>query len=266
MKTVYTIVLALVLAAVLLFPPAKICLASEEKAEEGIWPEGQTESEQTASPNAVRPHRMHEKLRDMPNCPSLEADKPFMKHCKPAGPQDEMGKSGRLAILRERVGEYTQWLEKNYPEKAQKIAELKGTDPELYRRQIMLTFKKYGRIFEAEQDNPELAKVLKESLELKTKQDKLLNEIKETTDETKKGEITRQLKDVLSNRYELILKQKQIAYEQMTKQIEKLKNEVEKGRQQVEKWKDAKQKDEIVKTKLEELVKINGTETFRWTD
>ena len=158
--------------------------------------------------------------------------------------------------------EYLEWLEKNYPEDAKQLTELKTKNPELYGKQIGLFHKKHGRIFEAAKENPALADVLKEDLELTKKQYKLVKEIKAATDDNKKKELTKELETVVSSKFDLNVKRKQIAYEQMRKRLEELKKEVEKSEAAVEKWKDAKFKNEHVKARVEELV--SGAEKFYW--
>ena len=71
--------------------------------------------------------------------------------------------------LRERGEDYLDWLKANFPEEAERLAELQKDKPELYKRQLWLGARKYGRIAEAAKENPELAKVLKEDLELRNK-------------------------------------------------------------------------------------------------
>ena len=67
-----------------------------------------------------------------------------------------------------------------------KLTELKEENPELYRRKFGLSFKKYGRIAEVAKENPELAEVLKQDLELMKKQRELLAKIRTATDDEKK--------------------------------------------------------------------------------
>jgi len=172
------------------------------------------------------------------------------------------GRGPMAEILGEKNSEYLKWLKENYPEKAEKLAELREEKPELYNRHLGLGMRRYGRIAEAARENPELAEVLKESLELKRTRDELLSKIKTSTDDAEKAELTGQLEEVVSNRFDLILRRKQIEYEGMLKKLEQLKEQVEKSKTEVDKWKDAKFKEERVKTRIEEL--ISRTEKFRW--
>ena len=164
--------------------------------------------------------------------------------------------------MHERHTEYLEWLEKNYPEKAKKLAELKEEKPKLYRRQIGLSLKKYGRIAKASKENPELAEALKEDLELKKERDKLLRKIRAATDDDKKKKLVKKLEEVVDSRFDLIVKRKQIRYEMTSKRLEKLREQVKQSKAEVEKWKDAKFKNENVKARLEELT--SKIESFKW--
>jgi DNA anti-recombination protein RmuC len=162
-----------------------------------------------------------------------------------------------------RYDKYLDWLKENYAEEAEKLAELREKDANLYSKQLELSLKKYGRIAEAARENPQLAEVLKEDLALKQQQDKLLGQI-ETAGDKEKEELVKELKEVLNHRFDAILKRKQIEYEQLLKKLERLKKEVEQRNAKVEKWKDAGFKNESVKARLEEL--LGKTDEFKWNE
>ncbi|MHC4456232.1 MAG: hypothetical protein ACYS0I_03905 [Planctomycetota bacterium] len=100
--------------------------------------------------------------------------------------------------MRERFVELLEWLEKNYPEKAAELAELKEKEPELYRRQLWLSWRQYRRIAEAERENPQLAEVLKQDLELKKKREKTLSKIEDASEDEKK-ELVADLEEIVSS-------------------------------------------------------------------
>ena len=158
--------------------------------------------------------------------------------------------------------EYLEWLKENYPEKAEKLSQLRGKRPELYGRQMALGLNKHRKIFEAAKDNPELAKVLKEDLGLKEKRDKLLEQISAETDTQKKEKLVEQLQEVVSSRFDLIVKRKQIRYEALNKKLEKLQEQVKQSEAEVDKYKNPKLKEESVKARVEEL--LSKSEKFDW--
>lgn len=184
----------------------------------------------------------------------------YMKRC--GGPFGGGDWPRGMGLPGMRHGRYFEWLEENYTDEAEKLAELIEKDVDLYLKQLGLNLKKYGRIAEAAMENAELAEVLKEDLQLKQQRDKLLRKIRAATDDNEKKEMAKQLEEVVSSRFDLIVKRKQIEYEQMLKKLEKLKKRVEESESKVEKWKDAEFKKESVKARLGELV--GETDEFRW--
>jgi len=169
---------------------------------------------------------------------------------------------GREVRMREMYAEHLEWLEKNYPEEAKKLTELQKENPELYMKRIAISFRKYREIREAERENPKLAEILKQDLELKGQRNRLLRKIRAEENQDEKNKMAKELEEILSKRFDVILQRKQIAYEQLSEKLEKLKEEVKKSKESIEKWNDPKLKDEKVKTRLKELV--SGEGKFHW--
>jgi len=183
--------------------------------------------------------------------------------------------------------EFMEWMKKNYPEEAErffgpkedepgKVAGPKGKKLRGPRRieggprmpvprragRRVASLERYRRIFEAEKEDPKLAEVLKEDLELKKKRDKLLRGIRRATDDNEKKELGRQLEEVVSDRFDLIVRRKQIEYKRLLNQLEKLRKRVEKSEAEVEKWKDPQLKSKNVNSRIEELT--SRKEEFKW--
>ena len=178
----------------------------------------------------------------------------------------ESGRGGRserdLRMHEKYVEEHLEWLGKNYPEDANELAELKEKNPGNYQRRLRISMRMYGPIIEAEKENPELAEVLKENMELGKKQYQLVRKIAAAENEVEKQELVTELKEVVNRRFDLIIKRKQIAYEQLLKKLEEMKKEIEESKASVEKWNDAEFKSEKVKARIEEL--LSGKHKFRW--
>ena len=182
------------------------------------------------------------------------AEAPF----EPAGEHER----GPSAMMRQIHEEYLQWLKSNYPDEAKELAVLKEQDPQLYARKLALSFKTYGKIAEIARENPELAEVLKEDLELRKQTDKLLGRIKAATDEEKKQQLVKELEGITSARFDLIVKRTQIQYEQLNKRLERLTEEVKENAAKVEKWRDPEFKKQSVKARMQEM--LSETERFNW--
>ena len=184
----------------------------------------------------------------------------YMKRC--GGPFGGGDWPRGMGLPGMRHGRYFEWLEENYTDEAEKLAELIEKDVDLYLKQLGLNLKKYGRIAEAAMENLELAEVLKEDLELKKQRNQLVRKIRAASDKDEKKELVENLEKVISSRFDLIVRRKQVEYEQLLKKLEKLKKRVEESEANVDKWKDARFKNESVKARLEELV--GRTEKFKW--
>ena len=175
-----------------------------------------------------------------------------------------VGKNGKKDVfgerLRERADEYLQWLKTNYPEEADRLAELKKTNQNLYQRQLLVGIKKYARIIEAEQENPELAKILKEDLDLRNKTIDILVKIKAAANDTEKQKLTAELEKITAQRFDIILKRKQMEYDRLQQEIQRLQEQVKENETKLQQWKQTK--DERVKERVKEL--ITRTEKFDW--
>jgi len=168
----------------------------------------------------------------------------------------------RLAMMRQRHAEFIEWLKQNYPEEAERIAAMKEKNPELGMKKLSFGLKKYGRIFEASKENPTLAKVLKQDLELNKEKEKLLEKIRAAKDKDVRTELTRQLRDVLNRKFDLIVRRKEIRYESLLERLKELENHVRKSKARIEKWKDPGFKQENVKAHLKDL--LDKSEQFEW--
>lgn len=162
----------------------------------------------------------------------------------------------------QRRAEFLDWLEKNYRRDARDLANLKDKDPNLYERKLGIMRERYGPIREAERRNPELAEVLKEDLRLKEREDELVGKIKSTTNQKEKEKLTAELEEVVGDRYDLILRRKQIAYERLLKELEELQNRIKESHAEMLKYQDSKVKSENVKQRLRD--RLEEKKKFPW--
>ena len=178
---------------------------------------------------------------------------------------EELGKVVRERIeqgRQKRRADFLKWLGENVPKEAEELAKLKDKDPDLYMKKYELAWRKYHRISDESRRNPELAKVLMEDLELQKRRDELVGKIKAAKDAREKKKLTAQLEEVVSDRYDLIVRRKQIAYERLLKWLEELRNRVRESRAEINKWQDSKAKAENVKQRTKEL--LEGKKGFDW--
>jgi hypothetical protein len=159
--------------------------------------------------------------------------------------------------------EFTEWLRKNYSRQAEELAKLEYTEPDLYWKKFDLVRDKYWRIFEEEHRNPEMAEVLKEDLALREREEELVSRIKAAKKEAEKKELTTELEEVISRRFDLIIRRKQIAYERLLKWLEELKSRIKHSNEEIVKWQNEEFKAENVARRLKELIDENKLK-FRW--
>ncbi|MBN2457444.1 MAG: hypothetical protein JXB29_13080 [Sedimentisphaerales bacterium] len=157
--------------------------------------------------------------------------------------------------------EYIKWLEKNYPSCASELDKIREKNPQLYRRKLALSLEKYGRIFKVSKENPALAEVLKQDLQLKDSRNELLKKISAANDGEKQA-LVGELEQILSSRFDLIVKRKELEYDRLSKKLQQLEEKVNASRTKIEKWKEADFKTESVKARLKTLV--SETEQFKW--
>jgi len=186
------------------------------------------------------------------------------------GPDQDRGpateRSGRRERWRERItrrhDEYIEWLKKNFPNEAKKLLRLREKDPEnpeAYIQKVMASRDKFGEIMEAQEKNPELAKVLKEELELKKDRTELLEKI-QTARGKKRDKFTQQLEEIVNRRFDLIVRKKQLRYEYLIKRLERLQKEIKQRKTEVEKLKNKKA--QFIKERLEVLT--SKAEKINW--
>lgn len=284
MKTNYAIILLILTLAAVLTVSSVPCWAQrtgEEKKEEGkedIWTdEGPRPPGRGPRRGPLRfeltdeeVERIMKKMRESDPGKAKELDK--LRKENPEEFQSELRKHGREEfgkIIRERMNkwrekrrdDFIEWLGKNYRRDAAELAKLKGK-AELYWKKFELIRNKYWRIFEEERRNPELAEVLKEDLRLRKRRDELLQKIKTEKDEKKRKELIAQLEEVVGDRYDLIIRQKQIAYERLLKRLEDLKRQIRESRGEIAESRQEKVKKENIKKRTEDLLK--EIRKFKW--
>ena len=162
--------------------------------------------------------------------------------------------------------EFLEWLEKYVPKEAEELARWKDKEPNLYTQKYELTWRRYDRIYDMTRRNPELAKVLVADLQLQERQRELQNKYRTAEAEEEKNVLEAQLEVVVSDRYDLLVRQKQLEYEQLLRRLEALQNEVKASMKEIETWLDKGFKEKNVKERLEFLTSERRGPRIRWYD
>jgi hypothetical protein len=200
-----------------------------------------------------------QEMGDMPDQPQPPMDEMDNKQGERPGHKGMVGQRIRHNV-QERETELMTWLEQNDPNKAAELKALKEKDARAYARRMMLEMRNYWGIMDAQRTNPALAEVLKKDMVLKQKRSELLEKYKAATDDAVKAELKEQLKDVLEQRFDLIVQKKQLRYEDLKKRLEQLQEDLKKSQAELESLKD--KKDQQVQKHLDEL--LTRSEEIDW--
>ena len=175
---------------------------------------------------------------------------------------DQMIRERLDARRQDRNAKFVEWLKANYPREEQALAKLKEGDPQLYISGFDRLMKQYGYIFEADSSNPELGRVLKEDFELRKREEELVKQIRNEKLEAKQQALGAEFQDVVGKRYDLLVRRKEIAYEQLLKKLDELQKQVRESKDEIGKWRDPKIKQENVKQRTKS--RTDNKVRFKW--
>lgn len=175
---------------------------------------------------------------------------------------DQISRERYEAWRKQKQTDFVAWVKANYPQEEKDLAKLREKDPQLYVKRYEHLRAKYGRIFDAERDNPELGAVLKEDFELKIRRDQLLARMRRERSEAKRQAIGADLQEVVARRYDLIVRRQEIAYEHLLKKLEGLQAQLKKSKVEIVKSRDSTLRQENIRKRLEALTE--GQKRFKW--
>ena len=179
--------------------------------------------------------------------------------------RQEYGKVMRDRMERfrqERRAEFLAFLDKSVPNVAEELARLKDKNPDLYTTKYDLARRKYDRAFEESRRNPDMAEILLEDIKLKERSEYLVRKIKTTKSERDKKRLAAQLESVLSDRYDLIVRRKQIAYERLLHWLAQLQNRIETSKGEITRAEKREVRAENIKQRMKTL--LEGDTGFDW--
>jgi hypothetical protein len=171
----------------------------------------------------------------------------------------------RLGVRRqERNAKFVEWLKANYPSDEQALAKLKERDPQLYISSFDHLMKQYGYIFEADSSSQELGRVLKQDFDLRKREEELCRQIRNEKSEAKQQALGAEFQDVVAKRFDLLVRRKEIAYEQLLKKLDELQQQIRESKDEIGKWRDPKVKQENVKQRIKD--RTGNKVRFKWDD
>ncbi|MBN1123811.1 MAG: hypothetical protein JXA82_02310 [Sedimentisphaerales bacterium] len=153
--------------------------------------------------------------------------------------------------LLDRLEEYMAWLEKNFPERAAELNELRKIDAEDFVNKVAVSRRRYEPIMRAQQRSPKLAEALKTDVELQDRRDILLEKIATAKEEERSG-LIEELTGVVSNRFDIIIQKKLIKFEELEIKIERMRQSLEAEKRQLQEL--VNQKPQSTKERVAELL------------
>jgi hypothetical protein len=195
------------------------------------------------------------KAKQLEDLQTLDEEK-FRKELRDYA-QEEFNK-----IMRERFNKYRQrrteeflkWLDKEYPREAKALAKLKPKDAEVYNKKYELVRKKYRYIHDAWRRNEELGKVLQQDLRLKNRRDSLRGKLKKEKDGNKKKALEKQLEEVVADRFDLIVRRKQIILDELLEKIKELQKRISDQKNEIKEWRNPKFRKKAIEERIKELI------------
>jgi hypothetical protein len=161
-----------------------------------------------------------------------------------------------------RNAEFVEWLKANYPDEEQTLTKLKDGDPQIYMKHFDHLQNRYGYIFDAYSSSPELGNVLKEDLALKKRSEELCRQLRDEQSDAKKQELGAELEQVIARRYDLIVRRKEIACEQLLKRLERLQKQIQESKDEIATYKGDSVKQENVRQRVRSLTE--NKVRFKW--
>ena len=151
------------------------------------------------------------------------------------------------------------WFQKQYPQDHKELIGLQVENPEKYVQRFMDLVKLYDPIRKTEKPCPQLADAMKKNLELQKRRDALLLQIRIASEE-QQAKLVEELRSVISQRFDVILLEKQLQYDSIRKRLDDLANKVEVQAKELETLN--KNKEQSVKDRIDEL--LERTEKVDW--
>ncbi|MFC1780910.1 hypothetical protein ACFLZ8_01420 [Planctomycetota bacterium] len=148
--------------------------------------------------------------------------------------------------------EFLDWLEEYVPEEWENLENLKQEDPSRFLMTYDRVNRTYSRTFERGRDNPELSRVLVLDMELRERQDVLVQRIRF---EGETEELAIDLEEIVADRYDLNVIEKQIGYDELLKRVEDLQKLLQDSLAEIEQLKTDEAKAQNVESQIQTLTR-----------
>ena len=137
----------------------------------------------------------------------------------------------------EELLELIAWLEQNFPRQAEELKTVPAPSAE----RIAELVGRFEPVMRAEHQNPPLAAIMKDDIAIQMQNDELLMDLQYANEQEREA-IIKELEKLTSQRFDLIVRKREIQYEQLRQRLEKLQQNLEKQKADLDKLKATKEK------------------------
>jgi hypothetical protein len=142
--------------------------------------------------------------------------------------------------------EVIEFVQRHFPERAQKLEELRRTDRERYLKERRQLMGKIQRLMELEKNNPRLFALTLEDIKLERKLNQLARTARESTDDGARARYRKELEVAVLEAFELRARLKQAELDDLEAQVDELRASLKRREER---------REELVSQRVEQLLK-----------
>lgn len=167
---------------------------------------------------------------------------------QPASRADGLRRDRTANIQENRLArdEVIEFVQRHFPERAQKLEELRRTDRERYLKERRQLMGKIQRLMELEKNNPRLFALTLEDIKLERKLNQLARTARESTDDGARARYRKELEVAVLEAFELRARLKQAELDDLEAQVDELRASLKRREER---------REELVSQRVEQLLK-----------
>jgi hypothetical protein len=167
---------------------------------------------------------------------------------QPASRADGLRRDRTANIQENRLArdEVIEFVQRHFPERAQKLEELRRTDRERYLKERRQLMSKIQRLMELEKNNPRLFALTLEDIKLERKLNQLARTARESTDAGAREHYRKELEVAVLEAFELRARLKQAELDDLEAQVDELRASLKRREER---------REELVSQRVEQLLK-----------
>ncbi len=174
--------------------------------------------------------------------PGAPIERPGQREMRPG--QEIPSMAGEQQINEEQVKQFEEWLKQEDPDRYKEIQEIKGINPQVYKRVVFEGVHHWRHLMMIKSKDPEAYSLMKKEMDYNKKLHSLMKQYKESQNEGQKKQLKTQITGILTQLFD-------IRTENRSKEISHLEEQVNQLKKMMEKRKANKKL--IIDRKIQEL-------------